>query len=243
MNVLLVNGSPRRAGANSRIVLDGLRKRLGESHRYRMVETMASSAVVDDDLDTDLMVVAFPLYIDCLHSTLIEWLQSFEELKKRAPGRDRARRIAMIAVANNGFHEGVQNAAALDILSNFCARAGIEWLGGAGIGTGEMMANVRNAPDDMFIKRPISQALDAMAALAATAGARADMDDDDGRPAGAELGQGAGSDQSAAPARIYASHAFPWIVYKAMGHMGWRRHAKANGITRRAMLARPLDRA
>jgi hypothetical protein len=52
------------------------------------------------------------------------------------------------------FHEGVQNKGALDIIVNFRERAGITWKGGAGIGTGEMMANVRNAPDDMFIKRP-----------------------------------------------------------------------------------------
>jgi len=221
MKILLVNGSPRRSKANSRIVLDEMRKRLGEAHQYRMAETMAAPKATAADLDADLLIVAFPLYIDSLHSTLLRWLLSYEELRKAEAGRGLSRRVAMIGIANNGFHEGIQNKGALDILENFCERAGIEWRGGAGIGTGEMMTNVRDAPDSMFIKRPVSRVFDEMAVLVR----------------GFEAGRGA------APVRIYAAHAFPWIVYKAMGHMGWRQQAKANGVSKGAILARPLDGA
>lgn len=218
MRILLVNGSPRRGKANSRIVIDSLRKRLGDSHEYRTAETAATGAAAPDDLEVDFIVLAFPLYIDSLHSRLLSWLISYENLlaRERASG-GAPRRIGLIAVANCGFHEGAQNKTALDIVANFCARSGIEWRGGLGIGTGEMLGEMKGAPDDMFIKRPVSRALDAMAA---------------------RVGSGPAPKEN-----LYASHAFPWVAFKAMGHMGWRRQAKANGVGRRAMLARPYGQA
>jgi hypothetical protein len=215
MRILLVNGSPRRGAASSRVALDSIKKRLGESHEYRMVETMTSGAAAPEDLDVDFIVLAFPLYIDSLHSRLLSWLLSYEALRRRARAAGGpARRIGMIAIANCGFYEGVQNESALDIVANFCARSGIEWKGGLGIGSGAMLSEVKDAPDDMFIKRPVSRALDAMAE---------------------RVGDG-----TAPTANVYASFAFPWSLYKAMGHMGWRRLAKANGVSRKGMLARPL---
>ena len=97
MRILLVNGSPRRAKANSRIVLDAIRKRLGEEHDYRMVETMAAAAAAHADLEVDLMIVAFPLYIDSLHSTLLRWLMSLEKVIKAEAERGLPRRVGMIA--------------------------------------------------------------------------------------------------------------------------------------------------
>jgi multimeric flavodoxin WrbA len=161
MRILLVNGSPRRAAANSRIVLDSLRSRLGETHEYRMVESMASDKARPEDLEVDFIVLAFPLYIDSLHSRLLAWLISYEALRRSSSS---ARQVSMIAVANCGFKEGIQNKTALDIVSNFCARAGIEWRGGLGIGTGEMIGALKGAPDEMPIKRPVSRALDAITA-------------------------------------------------------------------------------
>jgi hypothetical protein len=218
MRILLVNGSPRRAAANSRIVLDALRARLGEGHEYRMIETMAAGTAAPEDLDVDFVVLAFPLYIDSLHSRLLSWLLSYEALRRGAEAsRGAPRRIGMVAVANCGFHEGVQNATALRIIENFCARAGIEWRGGVGIGTGEMLREIKSAPDDMFIKRPVSAALDAVASLVGEAGT------------------------SASAGNLYVSLAFPWIAFKAAGHMGWRRQAKANGLGRAAVRARPFE--
>jgi hypothetical protein len=219
MRILLVNGSPRRAAGNSRLVLDAIRSRLGEGHEYRMAEA-ASGGAERSDLDTDFIVLAFPLYIDCLHSRLLAWLLSYEELLSAARSAGAAAgRIGMIAVANNGFHEGEQNETALRIVENFCARAGIEWRGGLGIGTGEMLRALAGAPDGMFLKRPVSRAIDAAASLVGAVPA------------------------TAAPARAanrYASHAFPWILFKAVAHAEWRRAARANGLGRRDLKARPF---
>lgn len=215
MKILLVNGSPRRAAANSRIVLDALRSRLGESHEYRMVDVMTAGSARPEDLDVDFIVLAFPLYIDSLHARLLSWLLSAEAvLHTTSPAGGAKPRIGMIAVANNGFHEGVQNRTALDIVARFCARCGIEWKGGIGIGTGEMLGNLKNAPDGMFIKRPVSRALDAIAARVV--------------------------DDRAAGGNLYVQHAFPWPVYRLMGHVGWRQMARKNGVGRRGLKSRPI---
>ena len=221
MNILLVNGSPRRGKANSRIILDEMRKRLGEGHGYRMVEPMVTATASEADLDVDLIIIAFPLYIDCLHSQLLRWLISAEQLLAGNQGPTATRRPAMIAIANNGFYEGVQNRGALDILVNFCVRTRIEWRGGAGIGSGEMMTHLRDAPDAMVIKRPVSRLLDDMASLAAAV--------ETGDPAGEP------------PPHRFATHNFPWITYKMAGHAGWKKQARENGLKPRALFARPLE--
>ena len=213
MRILLLNGSPRGARANSRIVLDALRSRMGEGHEYRLVETMTGTAD-SDDLEVDFIVLAFPLYIDSLHSRLLAWLMSYEALRRQAGA---AGRVGMIAVANCGFKEGVQTKTALDIVAHFCSRAGIEWRGGLGIGTGEMIGVLKGAPDEMPIKRPVSRALAEIAK-------RVDL--------GPEL---AGN--------IYATHAFPWLLFKLVGQAGWRQQARANGLGRRDLWARPLVEA
>ena len=221
MNILMINGSPRRGKANSRVILDEIRKRLGEGHSYRMIEPMVTTTATKADFEVDLIIIAFPLYIDCLHSQLLRWLISAEQLLAGERGKTATLRPAMIAIANNGFYEGVQNRGALDILVNFCARTGIEWRGGAGIGSGEMMLHLRDAPDTMFIKLPVSRLLDDMASLAAAV-------------------------ESETPAREppphrFATHNFPWLVYKFMGHAGWKKQGRDNGLKARALFAQPFE--
>lgn len=219
MKILLVNGSPRRVNANSYIVLDELCRRLGNSHEYRMIETISGEAR-PEDIDVDFIILAFPLYIDSLHSRLLSWLMSYEALieKERNNGRP-PKRIGMIAVANNGFYEGEQNKTALDIVRNFCIVTGIEWKGGLGIGTGEMLKGLRSAPDYMFLKRPVSSALDAMAERVK-------------QKVSGEDGEGL--------LHLYTEHAFPRFAYAFMGNRGWVRTAKANGLKKHDIRARPF---
>ena len=45
----------------------------------------------------------------------------------------------MYAIANNGFIEGKQNEPLMQLMENFCRRAGLTWGGGVGIGGGVML--------------------------------------------------------------------------------------------------------
>ena len=215
MRILLVNGSPRRAAANSRIFLDSLRARLGEGHDYRLVETMAGEAAIED-LDADFLVLAFPLYNNCLHSRLLAWLLSYETLLQsaRASGKTRGK-VGMIAVANSGCPDGgVQNRIALEIVADFCERTGVEWRGGLGVGSGEMTGLLKRAPEGMPLKRPVSRALDEIASRVVNG--------------------------AAPPGEIFAAYLFPWPLFRFAAHAEWKRRARANGLGPRELRARPF---
>lgn len=240
MNILLLNGSPRRAAASSRLILDQFRAALEPAHSCSLVETQPAAQATPADLAAGLVVVAFPLYVDSLPSGLLEWLLSYELLRKAegpnshspmAPGQPAgttAPAPGLIAIANCGFHEGEQNRSTLEILQNFCSRSGLQWLGGLGIGTGEMIRGLKDAPPDMFIKRPVSAALDSLTDLACRFAA------------GSDGAAGPALDQPAAGTVNYVRHAFPRFLYRLAGHAGWKKEAAAHGITPAQLLARPL---
>ena len=48
-------------------------------------------------------------------------------------------RLKVYVIANNGFIEGRQNEPLMQVMENFCARSGLEWCGGVGIGGGVML--------------------------------------------------------------------------------------------------------
>lgn len=214
MNVLLINGSPRRAAAASRLVLDSLKAKLGSEHAYRMIEVATQGEALPDDLGADLLVLACPLYVDSLPAPVLNYLLSFERLRSGAsPTREGQKPQAMIAVVNSGFYEGIQNESALAIVANFCAHSGIQWRGGLGIGSGGMLLGMKSAPEDMFIKRPVSRAIARLAELALA--------------------------PKREPEVLYASHAFPRRLYILVAHSEWRHDAAAHGLKARDLGARP----
>jgi len=222
VKALLINGSPHRGAAASRVVLDTLKAKLGPEHEYRMIEVATQPEAAPEDLEADLLVLAFPLYVDSLPSPVLNWLVSCERLRSEtARAGTTLRPQAMVAAANCGFYEGVQNENALAIVANFCTRAGIEWRGGLGIGSGGMLKGVESAPENMFIKRPVSRAIAELANLA--------LDP--------RLGPGQGPGQK--PRVLYASHAFPRWLYIAVANTGWRHDAAAHGLKARDLGARP----
>lgn len=218
MKILLLNGSPRRATANSLIYLEAIRARLGEAHEYRMAEAMAGGPE-PGDIDVDSIILAFPLYNNCMHSSLLSWLISCSAAlaEARASGGP-PRRMGMIAVANSGCPDGgIQNGTALKIVADFCARSGIEWRGGLGIGCGEMTKILAPLPGWMPLKRTVSRALDEIASRVA---------DRDSRGVPAEP--------------LFAAYLMPWPLFRIAAHAEWRRRAKANGLDRDSLLALPI---
>lgn len=230
MKVLLVNGSPKRAAAASRLVLDSIEAKLGPERECRMIEVAIQREARPEALEAELLVLAFPLYVDSLPAPVLAWLVSLEKLRSQSAARESLPPQAMVAAVNCGFYEGVQNKSALEIVANFCARAGIEWRGGLGIGSGGMMKGIENAPEDMFIKRPVSRAIAELAKLAL-------------EPRHAEAWRHAEDAQNGAgksDARlIYASYAFPRLLYIAAAHAEWRKAAAANGLNARDLGAQP----
>ncbi|MFZ5915881.1 MAG: hypothetical protein ACOYZ7_03015 [Chloroflexota bacterium] len=161
----------------------------------------------------DLLLLAFPLYVDTLPALVIRALEAIAE--RRRDGQDSSGG-RLVAIANCGFPEASHNDTALAICRRFAAEAGFEWAGGLALGGGQALSG-RPLDQAGGMARHAVQALD-LAAAALAAG--------DPLPQEAVVAMG----QPIIPRRAYL-----W-----MGGLGWRLQARKHGAARR-LRARPFD--
>lgn len=84
--------------------------------------------------NAESIVLCLPLYADGPPSHVLAFLEESEKFfleNNLHPN--------FYCIANNGFIEGRQNEALMQVMENFCCRAGINWCGGLGIGGGVML--------------------------------------------------------------------------------------------------------
>lgn len=137
MNMVMLNFSPKGEKSNSEYFL-----KLFSRQQTENISGMGNvQSVFDKIKDADVIVAAFPLYVDGLPSHMLAFLQGLEEYAKDKPLSGRC-----YGIVNNGFYEGEQCKPALDILHVFCIRTGLDWGGGIGIGGGEMLGSIRWLP-------------------------------------------------------------------------------------------------
>ena len=79
----------------------------------------------------DIVVLAFPLYVDALPGELTQALERLASSYRQRPPSPRQRWLAII---NCGFVEGRQNDIAVAICGQFAREAGVTWSGGLTIG-------------------------------------------------------------------------------------------------------------
>ena len=84
--------------------------------------------------DAESVVLCTPLYVDGLPSHVLTFLEEAERFFK-----ENQMHLNLYCIANNGFIEGRQNEPLMQVLENFCVRAGVRWCGGVGIGGGVML--------------------------------------------------------------------------------------------------------
>jgi multimeric flavodoxin WrbA len=175
-------------------------------------EGPATDACAAELASADLLVLATPLYVDSLPYLATRALERVA--RARAAGAARAR---FAAVVNCGFPEAEHNRVALGIARAFARAAGYGWAGGLALGGGEAIHG-----------RPL-ESLGAMTrnvrgALAAAAGALA-----------------AGGAVPDAAVHQMSRRLLPSPVYRLIGDWGWRRQARAHGLTPADLHATPLD--
>ena len=104
----------------------------------KVVETLRTPADHDRILqqvrDAQAVVFGLPLYVDSIPSHILPFMEKME-----AFCRENQLKPSIYCIANNGFIEGKQNEPLMQIFEHFCARAGIPWGGGVGIGGGVML--------------------------------------------------------------------------------------------------------
>lgn len=136
MNILIINGSPKKRGGASAFFSNVLRfmlfpqkstvKTLGLSKNY--------GAVFEHLQGVDAVILSVPLYIDGIPSHILPFLQHMEQYCK-----DNLCKFIFYVISNSGFVEGCQSRAHLAQYQCWCERAGIAWGGGIGIGGGVML--------------------------------------------------------------------------------------------------------
>ena len=136
MNVLILNGSPRKKGSTSAALSKKLKRQLVGRHsvEIRHIISDAEQEMLEKLKSADSVVFVLPLYVDGMPSHVIDFLK-----KAEAFCVENNCKFNVYAISNNGFIEGRQNAVHLEQFRCWCARAGVEWGGGIGVGGGEML--------------------------------------------------------------------------------------------------------
>ena len=132
---VLINCSPKKKLSVSGFLMRCAGLMIRGEKEYLQPRTPGDRKAVLQALKTAGKVVfVTPLYVDSLPSHILTLMKEMETFC-----RENGLRLKVYAIANNGFIEGKQNEPLMRVLENFCARSGLEWSGGIGIGGGVML--------------------------------------------------------------------------------------------------------
>src|SRR5271157_3462966 len=162
---LLLVGSPRTRKSTSNSLGSYLFDRLSAHNiqtetiyihttMYSAERTKAMLEAVDA---ADLVLLAFPLYVDSLPAPV---MNALEQIAARRASQNKLHQQLFAAIANCGFPEPDHNATALAICANFARLTNFEWAGSLALGAGEGM--VHGMPLNELDGRvnPLQKALD-----------------------------------------------------------------------------------
>jgi hypothetical protein len=212
---LLLVGSPKPGESTSEslgaYLFEALEKSGITTQKLHVTKAVRSDesreALLAASASADLIVLSFPLYVDCLPGPAIRALELIAAARAGAPGDAPAGEDApaFLAICQSGFAEADHSAVAIEICRNFAGSAGFAWAGGLVMSEGGMISG---APMSKVAGRMprVVKALDLTAAALA-----------EGRPAPDEA------------VELMAKPAFPPIAYRLMANMGWRSMLKKQG--------------
>lgn len=220
MKGIIINGSPKRNGGASGVLLDDLRSLLDPDTETSIMAVTASHPAASSAYTgmrwepspeeqkqlcgLSFLVLSFPLYVDGIPSHLLSFLTELEWQKKTNQLLEDAEPLAVYAAVNCGFYEGAQASIALRIVKNWCIRCGFTYKQGIGCGAGAMLPHLKGAPLNKGMKKPLGAALKDMA----------------GNIGRLERGKD-----------HLISLSFPRPLYMAAAHIGWKKQGRHNGLT------------
>ncbi len=219
---LLLIGSPKPAASTSAslgdYLLDRLREKGMDTDGARVYWAIASDDRVENLVesvnDADLVILAFPLYVDTLPAGVIRFLEMVSE--RGSSYSHKHRRLA--AIVNCGFPETTQCEMAVASCRRFAEEAEFDWagglaLGGAGAIDGRPLEKVGRATRN--VKKALDMAADDLASGRAI------------------------SEEAIA---LMARRTMPRWLYTFAGNLGFRREARKNGIRGNRLADRPYGK-
>lgn len=223
--VLLINGSPKCEKSNSRVIAKFLVEKLQEYGLQseevflaRLNNKSESYEKFFKSLDNaDIIVLATPLYVDCVPSFTIKAMEIICDRYKVTPP---TKNHVLVGVMNSGFPEKEHMDVAIKTLQDFAKQSSFQWAGGITVGMGAGL-NGKPLKEGQGQTKNLRKGLD-LAALALTEG-----------------------QQIPAEALELASKPFmPLFLAKTMlrvfGGLMWNRQAKKNKVKGK-MTARPYE--
>ena len=135
MKTVFINCSPKKRFCASAYFLFLQRFFVSGKKVTEKLRTQADHEKIFSQLaDADAVVFCLPLYVDGLPSHVLTFLKKLEHFSRQNGLHSR-----VFCIANNGFIEGCQNEPLMQMFEHFCARSGLAWGGGVGIGGGVML--------------------------------------------------------------------------------------------------------
>ena len=158
MKIALIEGSPKAKDSSSKYILKTLKVLLNDEHEiseYHCRMAMLKNSDLEQIAESDVLVFAFPLYVDGIPSHLLNCLYQMETFLNTRYNP----RMVVYSLVNSGFYEGRQNAIALETMKNWCEKTKLKWGQGIGIGGGGMLSALTGVPDGKGPKKNLSEAL------------------------------------------------------------------------------------
>ena len=211
--VLLLIGSPKQQNSTSESLGNYLIEKL-QTQGFESESLFIHKVLKSDDRrnmlltainNTELIIIAFPLYIDCLPYLVIKMMELVAEDRK---GKKDLMKQRLVCIVNNGFPEPHQNDTAVAICRQFAKETGFNWAGGLQLGEGEAI-NGKALHEAKGMARNVIKSLN----LAAAA-----------------LSEGNSIPQKVK--KIMAKLIVPAWLYRWMGGMKWKRDSKKHGVNK-----------
>lgn len=128
----LINGSGKLNISNSFCFLELISTNLN-NYSYFDLKRDDYDEILEDIKKSDVIIFAFPLYIDSPTSLTLEFLDYIIDKKIKLENK------LIYAVINCGFRDGSQNITAVNIIKSWCLKVGAEYASSIMIGAGEVV--------------------------------------------------------------------------------------------------------
>lgn len=138
MRTLFLDCSPKRKNSTSSYLMWHVKVAIKGKKEKMKVLPKNYNAIIEKLSEVDTLVLSMPVYVDGVPGSVLEFLCVVEEKIK-----EKNLNLKVYVISNCGFYEGKQNRNSLAIIENWCTRCNIKYMGGLGVGAGEMFGIIR----------------------------------------------------------------------------------------------------
>ena len=130
----LISGSPKLKPSNSMTFINKIKSTL-EDYSVFELKKHNYDEILSSIKDSEVIVLAFPLYVDSPTSITLEFLDYIVDNKIDLKNKQ------VYSIINCGFRDGNQNVTAANIISAWCKKVNAKYSGSLLIGAGEIIGN------------------------------------------------------------------------------------------------------